>query len=784
MIRQTTRLGSRVRGFLPRGRSLPDDLWSARHRTLLAVVWAHVIGIPVFAVARGFEPVHSLLDTLPVGALALAASYRRLGISRGGRSMVTAVALLMSSAILVHLSGGMIEMHFHFFVMVGLITLYQDWLPFLAAIAFVAMHHGVLGVLAPHGVFSHQAAWNQPWKWAGIHALFVLAASAAQLTSWRVVEEQHERSEMELRKRERRFRALIENSSDVVSIVGLDGCIFYDSPSVARVLGWEAGARIGKPARDFVHPDDLPSIQQAFLKDGYFAGLAPLFEARVRHADGSWRWTEIHVTDAREQPDIRGVVVNARDTTERKALEDRLAHQAFHDPLTGLANRALFHDRVEHALAANKRQPERQVAVLYLDLDDFKTINDALGHAAGDEVLIQLGTRLQNCVRPGDTCARLGGDEFAILLEDLYDASEAYDVGVRLLDTLRDPVTVEGNTLSLNASVGVVVQGAASGAGSDDAIALVRNADLAMYKAKGGGKGRFEIFEQGMHDAVLERLGLKADLRRAVEEREFVFHYQPVVDLVTGEAVGAEALMRWNHPTKGVLAPAAFMELAEETGLIVRMGRDLLGQACKDAMSWPHGPGGPRSVSVNLSVRQLQDPGIVDDVRAALDWSGLEPSRLTLEITESLLIADPEAAGAALVALKTLGVVLALDDFGTGYSSLSYLGRFPVDALKIDRSFVAALQSGGVDSELVSAIVGLGRTLEMRVTAEGIEQAAQVRGLLGLGCRLGQGFHFARPMPCADLAALWGASPASHDAEHRAAHGTEHGADAVAIVIS
>jgi diguanylate cyclase (GGDEF)-like protein/PAS domain S-box-containing protein len=752
-----TRVRAKLRALLPRGRTLPDDLWLARHRTLVVVLWAHAVGIPVFALARGFGLVHAAIDSLPVVMLAATATVTRFGVSRRGRSMVAAVGLLMCSAILVHLSGGMIEMHFHFFVMVGLITLYQDWLPFLAAIAFVALHHGVIGVLAPEGVYSHADAWAAPWKWAGIHALFVLAASAAQLTSWRVVEEQHERSEEVLRARERRFRALIENSSDVVSVIGVDGVVTYDSPSVARVLGYEPSARMGRPAREFVHPDDLHRVEEAFGHDGVVSKA--WVEVRVRHADGSWRWAEVHVTDARSQPDIRGVVVNLRDTTERKALEDRLAHQAFHDPLTGLANRALFHDRVEHALASNKRQPDLSLAVLYLDLDDFKTINDALGHSAGDEVLVEIAARLARCVRPGDTCARLGGDEFAILLEGMRNASEAYEVGVRLLDTVRDPIVVEGNTLSLNASIGVVVDGGGTDSDIEDAVALVRNADLAMYKAKGGGKGRFEIFERGMHEAVLERLELKADLRRAVDGHEFVPHYQPVVDLVTGESVGAEALMRWDHPTKGLLAPAAFMDLAEETGLIVCMGRDLLRQACRDAAAWPDGPGGPRSVSVNLSVRQLQDPAIVDDVRDALAMSGLAPSRLTLEITESLLIADPEAAADALVALKGLGVMLSLDDFGTGYSSLSYLGRFPVDALKIDRSFVSALQAGGVDSELVSAIVGLGRTLDMRVTAEGIEEASQVRGLLGLGCRLGQGYHFARPMPIAELTARWGGVP-------------------------
>jgi diguanylate cyclase (GGDEF)-like protein/PAS domain S-box-containing protein len=534
-------------------------------------------------------------------------------------------------------------------------------------------------------------------------------------------------------------------------VLDAEGIITYDSPSVTRALGYALDERVGRLGREFVHPDDHERVREAVVNAAP-TGEAVWLEARVRHANGSWRWTEIYVSDLHDQPDVAGIVVNMRDTTERKALEDRLSHQAFHDPLTGLANRALFHDRVAHALAGTIREPSRQIAVLYLDLDDFKTINDALGHAAGDEVLTEIAGRLQRCVRPADTCARLGGDEFAILLEGIIQPGEAYEVGVRVLDGIRDPITVQGNSLALNASLGVVVSTMDS---DDDAVTVVRNADLAMYKAKGGGKGRFEIFERGMHEAVLERLELKADLRRAVERGEFVPHYQPIIDLPTGEAVGAEALIRWNHPTRGLLPPAAFIELAEETGLIIPMGRGILQQACIDAAGWSASDKGPRVLSVNLSVRQLQDPSIVDDVREALATSGLPAERLTLEITESLLIADPVAATSTLQSLKELGVTLSLDDFGTGYSSLSYLGKFPVDALKIDRSFVASLMAESVDGELVNAILSLGRTLGMRVTAEGIEELAQVDGLLDLGCELGQGFHFARPMPLGELEAAW-----------------------------
>ncbi|MGH2685302.1 MAG: putative bifunctional diguanylate cyclase/phosphodiesterase, partial [Actinomycetota bacterium] len=664
--------------------------------------------------------------------------------------VLAALGLLTASAVLVHLSGGVIEMHFHFFVMIGLIAMYQDWVPFLAAIGMVAAHHAVIGLLEPRGVFNHAAAWNSPWKWAGIHALFVLAASAAQVTSWRVVEDQHARSKEDLLRSERRFRALIENASDAVTVMAADGEIRYESSSVSGVLGYPPNSRVGTSAFEFVHPVDHAKCEAVLTKVLAHPGRTVPLEIRALHADCSWRWLDARITNLLDEPDVAGLVANFRDVTERKELEERLAHQAFHDALTGLANRALFLDRTEHALATLRRQGTGHLAVLFLDLDDFKTVNDGLGHAAGDAVLVELSRRLSTAIRTADTCARLGGDEFAVLLEGLEDPAEAFDVGGRVLETVRDQLTVEGTTLALNASLGIVVTD-----GVDDAADLVRNADLAMYKAKSAGKGRFEVFERGMHEAVVERLELKADLRRAVRENELVPHYQPIVALASGELIGAEALVRWIHPTRGTLLPAAFIELAEETGLIVPMGRALLRRACADAVGWPTVGEHKPMLSVNLSPRQVQDADLVSDVRQALADTGLAPDRLTLEITESILMADPEAAADTLRQLKALGVKVALDDFGTGYSSLSYLERFPVDALKIDKSFIDALHaSDDTGPGLVGAIVGLGERLRLHVTAEGIERVEQVDELLGLGCGLGQGFHFARPMPNDQLAAL------------------------------
>jgi len=732
----------RFAAVLPEGRALASEAWDTRHRAILALLWAHVPAVLVFGLVRDMGLEHSLTEALPVAVFALLASQSFL--NRGLRSILAALGLMLTSAVLVHLSGGMIEMHFHFFVMLSVISLYQDWRPFLLAIGFVAAHHGLIGMLRPDDVYDHQAAWNAPLKWAGIHAAFVLGASAVSVASWRIVEDGHRKSRADLEASERRFRALIEQSSDVVTVVDREGVIVYDSPSSARVLGYTPAERIGTNGFTFVHSDDVPAASEVFEQLLGRPGSVAQFEVRARHRDGSYRWLDVRISNLLDEPAVEGIVANFRDITERRALAEQLAHQAFHDPLTELANRALLLDRVEHALSATRRRVDTRLAVLYLDLDDFKTVNDGLGHEAGDRLLRMAARRIASCLRPEDTACRLGGDEFAVLLEDLPNPATAYEIGGRLLEELQAPFELDGSVVTLNASLGIVVS-----TGGEDGAALLRNADLAMYRAKGQGKGRFEIYEAGMHAAVVERLALKADLRRAIEADEFEPHYQPIVDLASGTTVGVEALVRWRHPERGLLGPPAFIDLAEETSLIVPIGRRVLQQACADAAAWRGrlGSGAPGTVSVNLSVRQLQHPTVVEDVAEALRRSGLPAEALTLEITESTLLDDVDAAAARLTELKALGVGVALDDFGTGYSSLSYLGRFPVDVLKIDKSFVDALGTTETDpSPLVSAIIGLGATLGVHVTAEGIETVEQLVSLRRMGCELGQGFYFARPL--------------------------------------
>jgi diguanylate cyclase (GGDEF)-like protein len=458
-------------------------------------------------------------------------------------------------------------------------------------------------------------------------------------------------------------------------------------------------------------------------------------------------------TNLLDEPAVSGVVVNYRDITARKALEEQLRHQAFHDALTALPNRALFADRLAHALARSRRSP-RRLAVLFVDLDDFKTVNDSLGHGEGDRLLVAVAERLQAALRPGDTIARMGGDEFAVLVEEQEDAAAAVEVGQRLLEALRAPFASDGKELFVHASVGVAISA------SPDATAeeLLRDADLAMYMAKGRGKNRLELFEPAMHSAALARLALKGDLERALERNEFVVLYQPVVRLGSGELAGVEALVRWQHPRRGSVSPLEFIPLAEETGLIVPLGRWILEEACRQARSWETADGASLTLSVNVSGRQVQEAGFVAEVAAVLEATGFPAERLTLEFTESVLMADATRTSASMTELKALGVRLAIDDFGTGYSSLSYLRRFPIDVLKIDASFVAALTAGPDQGALVRSILALGATLRLQTVAEGIEDASQLAELRSLGAELGQGFYFARPVTGDEIANMATAS--------------------------
>lgn len=574
-----------------------------------------------------------------------------------------------------------------------------------------------------------------------IDSLQTLAANVAlAIESAALTDDLHRRQS------EARFRSLVQHASDLITVVEADSTISYQSPSVQRVLGYPSEQIIGQKLERLLHPDERSRMLSLLVEGRGSSTESQTLECRLRHQDGTWLNFEILRTDLMHDENVGGIVLNARDISERKAFERQLTHQAFHDPVTNLANRALFSDRVQHALSRQARE-KSGLAVLFIDLDDFKIINDSLGHGPGDQVLAEVGKRLTRCVRPMDTVARFGGDEFAILLEDLESLGLVTEVADRVLADLGDALNVEGKQVSALASVGIatVFGDQAFTLGADE---LMRNADVAMYSAKRNGKGHYMLFEPDMHAAVLERLELKGDLQRALHEEEFVLHYQPVVTLDTERISGFEALVRWNHPERGYVQPLQFIPLAEETGLILPLGDWVLREACKQAAvlqaAYPRDPA--LTMSVNLSARQLQHRGLVAEVMKALADSKVDPTTIILEITESVLMTDTEAAIMKLNELKGLGVRVAIDDFGTGYSSLSYLSRFPVDILKIDQSFVSQLGEQDEDSALAGAIVKLSEALSLQTVAEGIELADQMDRLVQLGCVSGQGFHFAKPM--------------------------------------
>jgi diguanylate cyclase (GGDEF)-like protein/PAS domain S-box-containing protein len=526
--------------------------------------------------------------------------------------------------------------------------------------------------------------------------------------------------------------------------------VLYQSPSIQRILGLSPDDISGTQFEKLLLHADRGRLQTLLQTPSHGTARSQAFDCTLIHCDGRALKFEMVATDLCDDEHVRGIVLNGRDASERAAFEEQLAHQAFHDAVTGLPNRALFSDRVEHALARATRKGSG-IAVIFLDLDDFKTINDSLGHAAGDEVLQQVAQRLLEAVRATDTAARFGGDEFAILIEDVGEPATATDFAKRLVHGFEMPISVIGKDLLVRPSIGVALSGTDAEQAPGDADELIRNADAAMYICKRDGIGGYRVFEAAMHERVLERLELRAELQRAIEGRQFELHFQPVVRLHDGSVAGMEALVRWHHPVRGLVQPGQFIPLAEEMGLIVDLGRWVLRESCEHAAHLrATGEAGPDfTIAVNLSVKQLQHPDVVEDVRSALQDSGIAPEMLVLEITETVLMADYELASRRLQQLKQLGVRIAMDDFGTGYSSLSYLSRFPVDILKMDRSFLASNASPQAEG-LAAAIVALGESLKLEVVAEGIELSGQYQALRDLGCDLGQGFYIARPMDLAD----------------------------------
>jgi diguanylate cyclase (GGDEF)-like protein/PAS domain S-box-containing protein len=547
-----------------------------------------------------------------------------------------------------------------------------------------------------------------------------------------------------LARREQRIRALLEHSSDVVTLLDHGLSVLWQAASVRGLLGLEPGSLNQVPVSSIAHPDDQEMFE-SFLRARPDGGAPATLRTRLRHADGRWLHVEVVAENRFADPEVEGLVLNMRDISERKAFEDELRHQAFHDSLTGLANRALYEDRLKHALAGSLRA-RHSLAVLFLDLDDFKTINDSLGHRAGDALLQGIAARIDPLLRPTDTAARLGGDEFAVLLDGVDGEAQAKAIAQRIVDALRDPFTIDDRKLNVTASVGFALNN-----GSVKADELLRNADIAMYAAKADGKNSVHAFEQKMHTRALERLELRGELQRALVEEQFYLDYQPIVSIKEScaVAVGVEALVRWHHPTRGRLGPDQFIALTEETGLIVPLGRWILEHACAQAHEWqlalPQAQ--PFYVSVNVSIRQLKEQDFPKTVADVLARTQLEPGSLVLEITEGMLADDRDAIVRQLMLLKQLGLRIAVDDFGTGYSSLSHLRQFPIDILKIDKSFIDELHGDDQKANLVQAIINLGEGLHLDVIAEGIEHQQQADELKRMHSPLGQGYLFSRPVP-------------------------------------
>jgi len=630
------------------------------------------------------------------------------------------------------------------------------WLWGFAVTVTLVLTAGIVSLTFPGSRLLQNAEWLDLKEWVRGLACLVLLFDI--YTVYQHL--QLQRIRRELTERNQLFEVITENAADMIAVIDCAGNRLYNSPAYKKVLGYSSEELKLSSAVEQVHPDDRRRVLEAADK-ARLTGRGELLEYRMRHKDGTWRVLESVATaiQSEEGQTERLVIVN-RDITERKRAEEALAHNALHDALTNLPNRALFLDRVRHVLALSHRHISYKFAVLFIDLDQFKVFNDSLGHAAGDDLLVQIAHRLSASVRGVDTIsrpvlaqdtspvateaslARVGGDEVTVLLEGIRDCGDAIRVAERIEERLRIPFVVEGQEVVTTASIGIAFCGT-SYTNSED---LVRDAEIAMYRAKREGKARSQVFDAAMHTIAVKRLRLETDLRRALELREFRVYYQPIVSLQSGKIVGFEALSRWQRP-EGLLSPAHFIQIAEETGIILPMNRLLLREACLQLRAWhsefPCDP--PLTISVNVTPREFAQPDLADQMKTILVETGVHPSSINVEITETIAMADPQRSSLVLAELKALGVHISIDDFGTGYSSLSRLQGFPVDTLKIDRAFISKIDTDSETSEIVRIIIMLAHNLGLKVVAEGAETAEQVRVLRQLKCELVQGYFFAPP---------------------------------------
>ncbi|HYG79077.1 MAG TPA: EAL domain-containing protein [Pyrinomonadaceae bacterium] len=542
-----------------------------------------------------------------------------------------------------------------------------------------------------------------------------------------------------------RFRSAFDHAAIGMALVSPEGRWLQVNRSLCNLLGYTEKELMATDYLKVIHPNDL-SAALAHIKELMKGKVQSCqIEKRYVHKQGHEVWALWSASLARDAfSKTPHLIFQIQNITDRKQAEERLLHDAFHDALTGLPNRALLMDHLKLALARSQRNDKAMFAVIYLDLDRFKIINDSLGHMIGDQLLIGIARRLENSLRPGDTIARLGGDEFTILLEDIQDRGYVLQIAERIQKELSAPFSLSGREVFTTVSIGIAI----SSKEYEQTEDILRDADTAMYRAKALGKARYEIFDKGMHDRATKLLQLETDLRRAMERDEFFVFYQPIMSLETGGLRGFEALVRWRHPERGFISPSDFIPVAEETGMIVQLGEYVLREACRQMQKWavvlPSDP--PLFISVNLSVRQFSQPDLVERVAAILRETRLDPKNLKLEITESAVMENVETATELLNRLRALGLLISMDDFGTGYSSLSHLRRFPINTLKIDRSFVTQMADDEENAEIVRTIIGLAQNLGMDVVAEGVETPAQVLTLKALGCEYGQGYFYSKPL--------------------------------------
>ncbi|HUP50143.1 MAG TPA: EAL domain-containing protein [Thermoanaerobaculia bacterium] len=553
------------------------------------------------------------------------------------------------------------------------------------------------------------------------------------------------KAEQTIHDNERRFRSLIEHSSDITTVIEVGGKILYSSPSVERLLGHRPEELIGAPLQQYIHPEDVEKVLGVVSGSG--GEEHPSVEFRFRERAGGWRILETTINHLVDNPDIGGVVLNCRDITARKQDEATIRHLAYFDALTGLPNRMLFNDRLAQAIAHARRRPSSGATIMFLDLDRFKTINDTLGHGAGDELLRATAGRLSVALREEDTVARLGGDEFLFLLTGVADVEDAARVGQKILDQFNTPFQVMGHELHVSASIGISM----FPMDGTDGETLIRNADTALYRAKEQGRNRCQLYAPAMNAIAFKRLVIENSLRRALDRNELVLHYQPLVSLSSGDIVAVEALIRWPHPELGMISPLEFIPMAEETGLIVPLTRWILRTACAQMKQWQDEGLAPEVLSVNVSARRFNDSNLPDMIKEVLESTNLDGRCLSIELTESVMMENAEATIGTLQQLKDLGIKISIDDFGTGYSSLSYLKRLPIDTLKIDRSFVKDIPADSEDAAIAILIITMAHNLKLSVVAEGVETEEQRSFLQAKHCDVMQGFLVSRPLSAEDL---------------------------------